>query len=209
MTPSEVYKTRNVRRRRELERWDFEFLMTLKGTPWNPNPTAGEMAADALPADMAVPTPVPAPVPQIVAAAALVDRAASRRSDVQYNGYIMNCPGCRSVMAGTTARAHHEECRGRLETCFAEDGKTKFRSEAAKLRVHNWLASRVESAEKSRSGDAVSHAPSGAASSSALAVAASNSALAVASSSSAAAEQFRSDEVPRSRWSPQVRDPSE
>ena len=57
MTTSGVYKTRNVRRRPELERWDFEFLMTLKGTPWNPNPAAGEMAAGALPADMAVPMP--------------------------------------------------------------------------------------------------------------------------------------------------------
>ena len=61
--------------------------MTLKGTPWNPNPAAGEMAADALPADMAVPMPAPAPVPQIVVEAAPVDRAASRvyikKADVQ------------------------------------------------------------------------------------------------------------------------------
>ena len=62
MTPSGVYKSRNVRRRPELERWDFEFLATLKGTPWIPNPEAGEMAADALPADMEVPMPAPAPV---------------------------------------------------------------------------------------------------------------------------------------------------
>ena len=49
MTPSGVYKTRNVRKRPELERWDFEFLTTSKGTPWKLNPAAGEMAADALP----------------------------------------------------------------------------------------------------------------------------------------------------------------
>ena len=41
MTPSQVYKTRNVRRRPEWERWDFDFLTTLKGAPWNPNPAAG------------------------------------------------------------------------------------------------------------------------------------------------------------------------
>ena len=64
ITTSGVYKTRNVRRRPELERWDCQFLMTLKGTLWNPNPAAGEMAADALPADMAVPMPAPAPVPR-------------------------------------------------------------------------------------------------------------------------------------------------
>ena len=122
MTTSGVYKTRNVRRRPELERWDFEFLMTLKGAPVEPESAAGEMAADALPADMAVPIPAPALVPQIVVAAALVDRAASRvyikKADVQKFGYSMNCPGCRSVMTNTTARAHTEECRKRLESCL-------------------------------------------------------------------------------------------
>ena len=101
-------------------------------------------------------------------------------------------------MTNTTARAHTEGCRRKLENCLAEDEKTKFRSEAAKLRVEGWLTSRVESTDKSRRGDTVSHAPSGAASSSAPAAAASSSASAVASSSSAAAERFRSDEVPTS-----------
>ena len=212
MTSSGVYTTRNVRRRPESERWDFEFLTTLKVTPWNQNPAAGEMAADALPADMAVPMPVPAPVPQVVVAATPVDRAASRlyirRSDVQKYGYSMNCPGCRSVMAGTTARAHTEECRKRLENCLAEDEETKFRSEAAKSRVDNWLASRVESAEKSASVTQPSECdvpsvmqPN----------AASSSAPAATSSTSAAAERFQGDEVPdhgvqRVRWSPQVED---
>ena len=135
------------------------------------------MAADALLVDMAVPMPAPAPVPQVVVAAAPVDRAASRvyikNADVQKFGYSMNCPGSRSVMTNTTARAHTEECRKRLESCLAEDEETKLRSEAAELRVDNWLASRDESTEKPRSGDVVSHEPSGAASSSAAAAAAS------------------------------------
>ena len=118
MTPCGVYKTRNVRRRSE----------------WNPNPAAGEMAADSLPADMVLPMPAPAPVPQVEVAAAPVDRAASRL-------YIKNPIGCRSVMTGTTARAHTEECRRRLENCLAEDEETKFRSEGTKLRVEGWLAS--------------------------------------------------------------------
>ena len=187
--------------------------MTLKGTPWNPNPAA----ADALPADMAVPMPAPAPVPQVVVAAAPVDRAASRvyikKADVQKYGYSMNCPGCRSVMTNTTARAHTEECRKRLESCLAEDEETKLRSEAAKLRVDHWLASRVESTEKPRGGDAVSHEPSGAASSSAPAAVASGS-VPIAVSSSSADERFRSDEVPdhgvkRVRWSPHEHDAKE
>ena len=114
---------------------------------------------------------------------------------MQKYGYSMNCPGCRSVMTNTTARAHIEECRKRLESCLAEDEETKFRSEAAKLRVDIWRASRVESTEKPRSDDAVSQEPSGAASSSAPAAAASGS-VPMAASSSSANERFRSDEFP-------------
>ena len=104
------------------------------------------------------------------------------------------------MMMNTTARAHTDECRRRLENCLAEDEETKFRS---------GFASQVESTDKSRGGDAVSRAPSGVASSSAPAAAASGSAPAVASSSSAAAERFQSDEVldhgvKRVRWSPHV-----
>ena len=139
--------------------------------------------------------PAPAPVPQVVVAAAPVDRAASRvyikKAHVQKYGYSMNCPGCRSVMKNTTARAHTEECRKRLESCLAEDEETKFRSEAAKLRADNWLASRLESTEKPRSGDVVSHEPS-----------------------SSADERFRNDEVPdhgvkRVRSSPHAHDTKE
>ena len=119
MTPSEVYKTRNVRRRPEMGRWDFEFTTMVKGMQWNQNPAAGEMAADAHPADMAVPMPAPAPVPQVAVAAAPVDQAASRlyirRADALKHGHSTKCPGCRSAMAGTTARAHTEDCRRRLD----------------------------------------------------------------------------------------------
>ena len=86
---------------------------SVKGTPWNPNPAAGEMTADALPADVEVPMPALEPVPQVVVATAPVDRAASRlyirRADVQKYGCSMNCPGCRSVMKNTTARARNSD----------------------------------------------------------------------------------------------------
>ena len=79
---------------------------------------------------------------------------------------------------------------------MVEDEETKLRSEAAQLRVDNWLASRVGSTEKPRSGDVVSHEPSGAASSSAAPAAAASGSVPTAVSSSSADERFRSDEVP-------------
>ena len=173
MTTSGVYKTRNVRSRPESARWDFEFLMTLKGTPWNPNPAAGDMAAGSS------------------------DASTSTSSSGRGGGFTggscseqsvhqeCRCAEVRIqhelpwlVMTNTTARAHTEERRKRLESCLAEDEETKFRSEAAKLCVDNCMA------EKPRSSDAVSHEPSGAASSSAPPAAASGSVPMAVSSSS-------------------------
>ena len=78
--------------------------------------------------------------------------------------------------------------------------KTKRRSSDRKqqsFELKVWLASPVESTDKSSGGDNVSREPSGVASSSAPA------------SSTAAAERFQSDEIPdhgvnRARWSPHV-----
>ena len=140
MTSRGVHKTKNVRRRPKLERLDFEFLTTLKGTPWNPNPPAGEMAADAHSTDMAVPMPAPAPVPPVVMAETWW---------LQHELSWMQISG-----DGATKRAHTEECRRRLEKCCAEDEKTRIRSKAATHPVDGWLAGRVESAEKAtRSGE--------------------------------------------------------
>ena len=138
MTSSGVYKNEECSNKKMLERLDFEFLTTLKSTPWNPNPPAGEMAADALSTDMAVPMPAPAPVPPVVVAEI---RLQHELSWMQISG------------DGATKRAHTEESRRRLEKCRAEDEKTRTRSKAATHRVDGWLAGRVESAEKAtRSG---------------------------------------------------------
>ena len=116
MTPSGVYKNQERSETPRVGALGFRVPHDVEcRVPWNRNLAAGEMA----PADMAVPMPALAPVSLVVEAAAQVDRAASRlciwRSDVQKYGYSMNCLGCRSVMTGTTARAHTDSCRRRLE----------------------------------------------------------------------------------------------
>ena len=152
-----------MRKRPELERWDFEFLMTSKGTPWNTNPSVGEMGADALPADMAVLMPAPAPVHPVVAAAAPVDREASRsyikRADVQKYGYSMNCLGCRSVMTGTTARPMKRVAGGWRNVWL----KTKKRNSGQKRQSFVLTAGwRVEPSQKAtRSGETESNTPHG------------------------------------------------
>ena len=112
MTPSGVYKTRNVRRRPELERWDLKFLTTLKGTPWNPNPAAGEMAADALPADMAIPMPA--------------RTSLSGRGGGGTGGPCSEHVVHQEIRCAEKWLQHELSCRPRLENCLAEDEETKF-----------------------------------------------------------------------------------
>ena len=208
VTPSGVCKTRNVRRRPELERWDFEFLTTLKGTPWNPNPAAGEMATDAHHAKHGSPDASTCTSPPGRGGGSArgpcskqVVHQESRRTEIrlqhelswmQIGDYGHDC--ARTV----------KSVAGEVEECLTGDEERTFGSEAAKFRVDGWLAGRVEPAEKStRRGDTESITPSGAASSSAPAAA--------ADSSIAAVDQYQSDAVPahgvqRVRWSPQVQD---
>ena len=59
---SDVECRKNEERARGGKSWNHG-ISSLTDTPWKPAPVAGDMAADALPADMAVPMPAPAPVP--------------------------------------------------------------------------------------------------------------------------------------------------
>ena len=217
MTPSGVVQNEDCSKTPRVGALGLRVPDDVEGYAVEPESRGGRDGSRCTSRRYRVPMPAPVPVPQIVVATAPVDRAASRlyirRADVQKYGYSMNCLGCRSVMTNTTARAHTEECRRRLENCLAEDEETKFRSEAPKLRVEGW---RVESNQQINRVVVTlcPREPSGAASSSAPAAAASSSAPAVASSSSAAAERFRSDEVrdhgvKRVRWWPHVQGTSE
>ena len=138
MTPSGVYKTRNVRRRPELERWDFEFLTDAEGYAVEPEPGGGRDGSRCTSRGYGSPD------------ASTCTRPSSRggsgtggQSSEQVVHHEVRCAEIwlQHELSGTTARAHTEECRRKLENCLAEEEETKFRSEAAKLRVDSWLTS--------------------------------------------------------------------
>ena len=74
---SDVECRKNEERARGGKSWNHG-ISSLTDTPWKPAPVEGDVAADALSADMAVPMPAPAPVLPVVVAAAPVGRAASK-----------------------------------------------------------------------------------------------------------------------------------
>ena len=48
-----------------------------------------------------------------------------RKEDLEKFGYIVGCPGCKSVLKRTTRQAHSEECRKRLEAELEETERAK------------------------------------------------------------------------------------
>ncbi len=45
------------------------------------------------------------------------------KDDLETHGYTVGCPGCKSVLRGTTRQAHTESCRNRVEEGLEVDGE--------------------------------------------------------------------------------------
>ena len=118
-----IFVVVSVRRVPEEERWDAGLLNSIKGTPWQPSPEAGE------------PTELPEPVvihperPDVAAEATVpAEKASTFRKiyitarDLQTYGYTQGCPACNSSRAGKRLQGtmHTAQCRKRLEEKILE-----------------------------------------------------------------------------------------
>ena len=48
-----------------------------------------------------------------------------QRGDFEKHGYTQRCPGCVSILKGTTRQAHSEACRRRMEDLMKDTDKAK------------------------------------------------------------------------------------
>ena len=113
-TPSGVIRCRTVRQLSAQERWDTEFVLSIKGTPWSPD---GERAGDAnirvdLPearGDRGVhPPDIDPPI--------IPRRMRLTREMFERFGLTAQCLGCRAIRTGIGYPANHtERCRERIE----------------------------------------------------------------------------------------------
>jgi hypothetical protein len=118
-----VWKTRTVQRKPKQERWRSENLDVVVGVPWlrhDDDPNADgekvetvklsekqveeekEMANEAIPRGFTI-----------------------RVKDVEKHGYSAKCPGCLSIVKGTSRQTHSQACRKRLEELMKDDVRVK------------------------------------------------------------------------------------
>ena len=48
------------------------------------------------------------------------------KEDLERWGYTVGCPGCKSILRGTTRQGHSEACRRRIENAIALDNPDRF-----------------------------------------------------------------------------------
>ena len=109
-TPSGVIRCRTVRQLSAQERWDTEFVLSTKGTPWSPD---GERAGDVnirveAGGDRGVHPPDIEP-PTILA------RLRLTREMFERFCLTTQCLGCRAKQELGTRQNHTERCRERIE----------------------------------------------------------------------------------------------
>ena len=113
-TPSGVIRCRTVRQLSAQERWDKEFVLSIKGTPWSPD---GERAGDVnIRADLpeaggdrgAHPPGIDPPI--------IPRRMRLTREMFERFRLTAQCLGCRAIRTGIAYPANHtERCRERIE----------------------------------------------------------------------------------------------
>ena len=121
-TPEGVKAGRAIKLVPEVDAWDVELLLAVKGLPWDrrradPSATV-RLPITTMPAEsMLPPPPCAAPVPNA--------RRVYIRKDVEIRKYgvTLGCPGCMAITAGGPSDKHNDECRSRVEQLMREDAE--------------------------------------------------------------------------------------
>ena len=126
-TPEGVVKARDFKRLPSLEeRWNFETICAVQGTPWEPVPGR---SGDSLPVRVHIAEEGSVPVnPDSISTEPPKDikrRARITREDVVRLGFTHRCPGCIAISRDAPSQNHTEECRNRLEEALLKEGGIK------------------------------------------------------------------------------------
>ena len=144
-----VWVTRTVRRKPEDQRWSQKNLDMIVEVPWRMNKKVAD--GDAEEAKMQVTimdkdykerleqekATEAGPVPR---------RMYISKGDLEKHGYTVGCPGCVSIIKGTTRQMHSTECRARIEKEM--QGSTKRK--AAEFRAKEFLGKALERSDEQR-----------------------------------------------------------
>ena len=123
---SGVWKTRTLMRRPLEERWDKGALGLVGGVPWRVNDDDPEADGEAMKMD--IPSGARQATEQekeLMSQAPIPRNFYITKEHLTKYGYSQDCPGCKSLLRGTTRQAHNTACRRRFEREAADDPKVR------------------------------------------------------------------------------------
>ena len=140
-----VWRTRTVQRKPIEERWREDGHEMIKKVPWtdDENPQAEEaekievtrMTEEEKDAEMQAEVPDRIPY-----------RFHIKKADLEKHGYSTKCPGCRSILKGTSRQGHSEACRERFTELMADDSRVVRNKE----RFNEYVARQLEEQDAKR-----------------------------------------------------------
>ena len=129
-TPNGTHRCRAVRRLDPLASADKEFLLSVRGTPWEPL-TQSEARPRQVRVDTASlvpPADLPPPVQEETAKATRTPRVYLRdKVEFEKYGYSPGCPACLALASGSRGPNHTQECRDRITRMMEQDAMLQAR----------------------------------------------------------------------------------
>ena len=150
-TPEGCIKVRSIRRKPEQERWNHDFMTTLRGVPWEVVPGHPdrdiksrvifdrERPLEGEPKTMDEPEEY-------------IKRIYITKKDLDKYGRTEGCHGCRASLRGGESKPHNEECRKRIEEAMKNDaeGGGKDKWERNEERINEKIFRKIEENERSK-----------------------------------------------------------
>ena len=156
-TSDGIYVVQSVHRKPSDEAWNGDLVLSVKGSPWLPNPKAEDPAEFPLPIVLTPEMPeVPVGPPEAFDRAEVHRRMYITKADLKDPriGYTGGCPACDETRLGkrSSGVVHTPECRDRIEKILMESNDPKHVA-----RMNKWIAEDV--AFRSKQATAAPEAP--------------------------------------------------
>ena len=141
-----VWKTRTVHRKPPGERWDPKTIELVRHPPWRTSDDDPNADGEMLKVEKLGETAEPKTDELVREELSAPRRVYIQKGDFEQHGYSARCPGCRSILKGTTRQGHTEACWARMEKAL----EGTERHERARVRGNEFLEEVLEREDKRR-----------------------------------------------------------
>ena len=140
-----VWRTRSIRRKPAGERWSRENMGRIGGVPWKMTKES-EGDGEELKNEVTIMDKDYRERAREEEHEAVPRKVYISKDDLEIHGYTVGCPGCKSVLRGTTRQGHTEGCRRRVEKELEGTEKAM----RAKKKVNEYVDKKMTEDEEAR-----------------------------------------------------------